>query len=168
MSGLAIAAVDAGAQDYLIKGRASPDMLARSIRHALRRKRLEVELERQNSRLVALASSDALTGLYKRPSPAPGGCWAPAHGAARPLSAVLLDIDRFKSYNDAFGHPAGDEILGRVGEILRAECRPHDLAARYGGEEFVVLLPTPTPGRPWPSPSDSGPRSRRFPGRCGP
>ena len=53
----------------------------------------------------------------------------------------MLDIDHFKQYNDAFGHPAGDRVLQRVGATLRSTVRGHDVVARYGGEEFVVLLP---------------------------
>jgi diguanylate cyclase (GGDEF)-like protein len=54
---------------------------------------------------------------------------------------IMLDIDHFKEYNDSFGHPAGDEILRRLGATLRSTLRSHDVVARYGGEEFVVLLP---------------------------
>ena len=60
---------------------------------------------------------------------------------ARPVSAILLDVDHFKQFNDEFGHPAGDEVLKTVAKILRANTRPTDLVARYGGEEFVVVLP---------------------------
>lgn len=60
----------------------------------------------------------------------------------RPLSLVMLDVDHFKHVNDTWGHPAGDEVLARLGGILRAHSREHiDTAARYGGEEFVLVLP---------------------------
>ena len=58
-----------------------------------------------------------------------------------PLSFLMLDVDEFKSYNDRFGHPAGDEALRIVGAILKETVRGADVAARYGGEEFSVLLP---------------------------
>ncbi len=58
-----------------------------------------------------------------------------------PLSFLMLDVDEFKSYNDRFGHPAGDEALRIVGTILKETVRGADVAARYGGEEFSVLLP---------------------------
>ena len=53
----------------------------------------------------------------------------------------MLDVDEFKSYNDRFGHPAGDEALRIIGAILKENLRGADVAARYGGEEFCVLLP---------------------------
>lgn len=58
-----------------------------------------------------------------------------------PMSLLMLDVDKFKSYNDMFGHPAGDEALKLVSNILKENLRGADVAARYGGEEFAVLLP---------------------------
>jgi diguanylate cyclase (GGDEF)-like protein len=57
------------------------------------------------------------------------------------FSLLMLDLDNFKAYNDAFGHQAGDKILRNTGQLLHAVLRPSDLAARYGGEEFALLLP---------------------------
>ena len=57
------------------------------------------------------------------------------------LSLMMLDVDDFKSYNDAFGHPAGDSALQAVAEVLKESLRGADVAARYGGEEFAILLP---------------------------
>jgi diguanylate cyclase (GGDEF)-like protein len=57
-----------------------------------------------------------------------------------PVSAVMLDIDRFKRVNDTYGHPVGDEVLRRLGRILEASVRKEDLAVRYGGEEFLLVL----------------------------
>ena len=59
----------------------------------------------------------------------------------RPLSLILLDIDRFKQFNDTFGHEAGDIVLSSLGALLRSASRVGDVACRYGGEEFVLILP---------------------------
>jgi diguanylate cyclase (GGDEF)-like protein len=60
---------------------------------------------------------------------------------SRPLALILLDIDRFKHFNDTFGHEAGDTILASLGSLLRSASRAGDVACRYGGEEFVLILP---------------------------
>ncbi|MNP52893.1 Phytochrome-like protein cph2 [compost metagenome] len=59
----------------------------------------------------------------------------------------MIDVDYFKTYNDSFGHLAGDEALRQVAEAIRGSCsRPSDLPARYGGEEFALVLPNTSPG----------------------
>lgn len=57
-----------------------------------------------------------------------------------PFAVVMVDADHFKAINDTDGHQRGDYVLGRIGEILRENCRGDDIVARYGGEEFIVLL----------------------------
>jgi diguanylate cyclase (GGDEF)-like protein len=59
----------------------------------------------------------------------------------RNFSVLVGDVDHFKQYNDAFGHPAGDDVLKAISDIMREAARPVDCVARYGGEEFVVLMP---------------------------
>jgi diguanylate cyclase (GGDEF)-like protein len=59
----------------------------------------------------------------------------------RDFTLLIIDIDHFKRYNDTYGHLAGDEVLRRMGGILKKSIRKSDYAARYGGEEFIVLLP---------------------------
>jgi len=59
----------------------------------------------------------------------------------RPLSVVMMDIDRFKGFNDNYGHQSGDTVLGQVGALLRAATRRTDIVGRYGGEEFLMILP---------------------------
>lgn len=72
--------------------------------------------------------------------------WRRGTRTARPLSLVFFDIDRFKAYNDCFGHQAGDAILQRIAsEIASAARRSGDFAARYGGEEFALILPETPP-----------------------
>jgi diguanylate cyclase (GGDEF)-like protein len=61
-----------------------------------------------------------------------------------PMSFLMLDVDKFKAYNDNFGHPAGDVALKLVGQVIRDTLRGADVAARYGGEEFAILLPATT------------------------
>ncbi|MGH8004836.1 MAG: PAS domain S-box protein [Limisphaerales bacterium] len=57
------------------------------------------------------------------------------------LGAIMLDLDRFKEFNDTFGHPAGDQVLKAIGEFIQLQTRRGDIACRYGGEEFTMILP---------------------------
>jgi diguanylate cyclase (GGDEF)-like protein len=94
-------------------------------------------------RLTELASTDVLTGLSNRRSfeEALAAAFALAIRQNSPLSVVMLDVDLFKSYNDTYGHGAGDLVLSTVAKQLIAMCSCYDVVARYGGEEFAVLLP---------------------------
>jgi len=93
--------------------------------------------------LVTRATTDVLTGLhnFRYLHEESRAVERRAARDGRTLSAVMIDVDRFKLYNDAYGHPAGDEVLRTIGSILRSEARAGDLVARYGGEEFAILLP---------------------------
>jgi diguanylate cyclase (GGDEF)-like protein len=90
------------------------------------------------------ASTDPLTGLYNRAyftrrfEPE----LRRAKNYMAPLSVLILDIDHFKRFNDAYGHLAGDVILTKLAEILRKSTRASDFAVRYGGEEFVIVMTT--------------------------
>ena len=105
------------------------------------------ELERLNGELAILAYRDGLTQLYNHRTfhERLREEMARSRRYQKPLSLVFCDLDHFKGLNDQFGHTVGDEILRRIGELLRGELgnenRESDIVARYGGEEFVLLLP---------------------------
>ncbi len=107
----------------------------------------EQRLSDANARLTALSGTDALTGIGNRRAfdQALQTAWQQASRDGTDLAVLLLDVDHFKSFNDRYGHPAGDDCLQMIGAVLASGVRrPSDLAARYGGEEFVVLLPATT------------------------
>ncbi|MEW8317849.1 MAG: GGDEF domain-containing protein [Candidatus Thiodiazotropha sp.] len=88
-------------------------------------------------------SMDALTGLFNRRAlnKRMNELIESYGDTATPFSILMLDIDHFKRFNDSFGHIIGDEVIRRVGLVMRTELRELDFPARYGGEEFTVLLP---------------------------
>ena len=101
------------------------------------------QLEVANAALEELATVDSLTGLANRRrfDVFIQHEWQRAQRSRQPLSLLLVDADRFKLFNDRYGHLAGDESLRRIADVLRqATHRASDLAARYGGEEFAVVL----------------------------
>jgi two-component system, cell cycle response regulator len=134
--------LDRGAHDYVRKPVDPVELIAR-IRTALRLRSLHDELARRNAELEKLARTDVLTGLANRrhADDVLRATIASARRHERALSAVLIDIDRFKSVNDAHGHAAGDAVLREIAVRLCAGLREEDLAARWGGEEFLLLLP---------------------------
>jgi two-component system chemotaxis family response regulator WspR len=156
-------AFETGASDYLVKIPAKIELIARIKAHSrsylLQVERddayralesLKRELEASNLELARISNQDALTSLANRRR-FDETLDTEIRRAARdrtPLSLLMTDVDFFKKYNDAYGHPAGDECLRRVAEALsKAVRRPADLAARYGGEEFALILPsTPREG----------------------
>src|SRR5688572_21465581 len=131
---LAIETVKAGAQDYLVKRRAGGTNIARSLRYAEQRKRAE-------QHLANIAFHDQLTGLANRNLFRQRVAKALANCRRRgdAFAVLLLDMDRFKSVNDALGHDAGDAFLQQVAERLRGATRETDTVARLGGDEFAVL-----------------------------
>jgi len=112
--------------------------------------RRAADLRLQNQELLSRATRDKLTGLPNRDAfddtlSAEIGQRAKP-GLPRCLGLVMIDVDRFKRFNDEHGHQAGDAVLSAVGEVLAQQTRKGDLAARYGGEEFALILPATTPG----------------------
>jgi len=96
-----------------------------------------------NERLERLSVTDPLTGLANRRrfEQVLNTEWDRAIWTGSPLALAMLDVDHFKRYNDHYGHPAGDECLYRLAELLKQTSAAGHLAARYGGEEFAVIMP---------------------------
>lgn len=148
---------DSGARDYVRKPLGRAEFLARveaalvARREALQKARqlhelraLNEGLRGANVNLERKATIDGLTGLANR------GyldyyldlVWEGARILEKPLSLLMIDVDRFKEYNDTFGHPAGDLVLNQVAAAIDSNLiHPGYLAARYGGEEFCIVLP---------------------------
>jgi diguanylate cyclase (GGDEF)-like protein len=137
--------MEAGADDYLIKPVQLFDLQARLIA-AQRVTDLHAELDRHRAELAHLARHDPLTGLGNRRSL--GEDLAVLHARSqryrRGFALAMCDIDRFKAYNDAHGHQAGDQALRAVAATIAQELRGGDSVYRYGGEEFLLVLPEQT------------------------
>ena len=131
----------------LILASRKPNAYNRSQIRLLERVALQIAAPIENAQLYVRAEQksriDELTGLFNR-----------RHFEERlkeevarhsrygdPFSIFMLDLDNFKTYNDVYGHPAGDSLLGEIGKIIKSSVRDADQAFRYGGDEFVVILP---------------------------
>ncbi|NNF97902.1 MAG: PleD family two-component system response regulator [Desulfobacteraceae bacterium] len=125
-----------GAVDYITKPFSLPIVNARIKTH--------LELKQHRDILENLSKIDGLTGIHNRRrfDEALEMEWHRAARIGSCLSLVMMDIDKFKNYNDTYGHTTGDDCLKQVANtLLEAVHRPTDLVARYGGEEFSCLLP---------------------------
>ncbi|MDZ7401341.1 MAG: PleD family two-component system response regulator [candidate division KSB1 bacterium] len=140
--------IEAGADDFISKPFNKLELLAR-VKSLLRIKYLHDELELKikeleiaQSKLIQLAITDGLTGLYNyryfKEQLTQEITRAKRHNSH--VSISMIDIDYFKNYNDTHGHPAGDQVLKTIADLLRNNIRKIDIAARYGGEEFALIL----------------------------
>lgn len=114
------------------------------LRDISERKAAEAELQEAYRALEAMAITDALTHLSNRRhfDQCLTNEWRRGMREGMPLSLLLLDVDKFKAYNDTYGHLRGDSVLRQVAEAAQdVATRPGDLVARFGGEEFTILLP---------------------------
>lgn len=132
---MAMDIVREGAQDYLVKGRAENEALARALRYAVERNRMQNQLRQQ-------ALVDELTGLHNRR----GFATLASHQLkvakrqTTPLVVLFVDLDGMKSINDTYGHAEGDRALIDTADLLRSSLRSSDVVARLGGDEFCALL----------------------------
>jgi diguanylate cyclase (GGDEF)-like protein len=130
-----VAAVRAGAQDFLVRSELSPGMLGRAVCYAVERKRSEAVLAQQ-------ALHDPLTSLPNRALflDRLRGALDRSRRTGTPVVVLFLDVDGFKEINDTLGHGAGDRLLCVLAERFRGMLRPMDTVARFGGDEFTFLL----------------------------
>ena len=127
---------DCGAVDYITKPYELPLVMARV--------KVHIRLKRKSDILEQLAFLDGLTDIPNRRGleQTLNREWARAKRSGSLLSALMIDVDYFKAFNDQYGHGAGDDCLRHVAQALDKDLmRPGDFIARYGGEEFAVILP---------------------------
>lgn len=137
----AVEAMKLGAADYLPKP--FPLELLRLVVGRTLHVRELAERARQADVYERLAHTDGLTELanYRFFQQRLSVELNRAQRFNRPLSLIMLDVDRFKAYNDIYGHQAGDQALRQLAWLLRRSSRSYDVVARYGGDEFVMMLP---------------------------
>ncbi|SEP09564.1 two-component system, cell cycle response regulator [Methylobacterium sp. ap11] len=134
--------LDLGVHDYLVRPIDRNELVAR-VRTQVKRKRFSHSLRESVQASMDLAVTDGLTSLHNRRylDSYLAGLFSEASLRDRPVSLLILDIDRFKSINDRFGHDAGDEVLKEFATRIRSQTRGIDVVARFGGEEIVVVVP---------------------------
>jgi len=153
----AVETLRAGAYDYIfkpfeeldqvtgvvIRGMEKIELLHQNRKLVENLEQNNLRMEESNEALRELATRDGLTGLFNHRhfKEILGTELTRATRYERPLCLVMMDVDHFKMYNDTHGHPAGDEVLKILADIIKSRLRDVDRSARYGGEEFVALLP---------------------------
>lgn len=132
---IAVGAVQAGAQDYLIKGEVDGKLLVRSLRYAIERHKMRAALK-------GLSLIDELTGLYNRRGflTLAAQQLKTADRLAQRMMLLFADMDGLKWINDTMGHAEGDLAVREAADIFRETFRESDIIARFGGDEFAVLV----------------------------
>ena len=135
-------ALDLGADD-VVRGLADPAETALRLRTLVRAKQSRDRLRESVKAGLRRSVTDELTGLWNRHYAMPHMARTAERAAAtgRDFAILLVDLDRFKSVNDTYGHAAGDTVLAETAGRLRANLRLSDMVARVGGEEFLVVMP---------------------------
>ncbi len=137
-----IRGLELGVNDYLVRP-VDPHELTARLYTQIRRKRYNDQLRASVTQSIEMAVTDSLTGLHNRR-------YLDSHlqtlfdravARRRPLSIMIVDLDRFKSINDTYGHDGGDDVLREFARRLRQNMRGIDLICRFGGEEFVIVMP---------------------------
>jgi diguanylate cyclase (GGDEF)-like protein len=139
---LAMKAARAGAQDYLTKGEVTPELISRTLLHAVERHRMLRDLTEAQQRQRFLATHDTLTELPNRYSflEQLDSSLADAERNSSQLAVMFFDLDGFKAVNDNLGHTIGDELLTDVAARLKRLTRKSDVVARIGGDEFLAAV----------------------------
>jgi two-component system, cell cycle response regulator len=145
-SGSEIVAVElmkAGAKDYIIKQSDYQKALHVTIDQVIEKQKFEVLNFQFQRQLEERANKDFLTGVYNRHrfTELFEREIATAERYKRPISAAMIDVDKFKQINDQYGHKMGDYALVSISDLLKSQLRTSDIIGRFGGDEFVVVMP---------------------------
>jgi two-component system cell cycle response regulator len=143
-------AIEKGASEFILKPVRLQELLVR-MKRVLKQRFLVAERRLMEEKLRELTITDSLTKLYNMRHFYTQLQLEMDRGLRyeQPLSLLLMDVDRFKQYNDTCGHLEGDRILTMLGEVIQERLRTNDTAYRYGGDEFIVILPQARGKQAW-------------------